>query len=62
MASTKGEDQEVKEEGVEVSVRRRTSDARRWEMDGNVQNLKRVALDWGSLMRLERRATEVAKV
>jgi hypothetical protein len=30
-------------------------------MDGNAQNLKSVAIDWGSIMRLERRETEAAK-
>jgi hypothetical protein len=59
---TKDEDQEAMVEGVEVSVRRRMLAARRWEMEGRAQNLKSVALDWGSWRHLERQETEEAKL
>jgi hypothetical protein len=61
MAVMKGEDQGAMEEGEKGVVRRRISTASRWEMEGREQNLKSVAMDWGSSRRLDRRVTAVAK-
>jgi hypothetical protein len=61
LMSKRGEDQEVTEGIANVSVRRRTSTAKRCDMDGNAQNLKSISIDWGSSTRLERWETEAAK-
>jgi hypothetical protein len=61
MAVMKGEDQGAMEEGERGVVRRRMSAASKWEMEGREQNLKSVAMDWGSSRRLERQVTAVAK-
>jgi hypothetical protein len=61
-ASVRGDCQESRVGGEVVSVWRRTSAASKWVMEGRVQNLKSVAMDWGSWMRLQRRLVAWAKV
>jgi hypothetical protein len=61
-ASTKGEDHRAMAGSNKVEVWRRTSAANRWETDGSAQNLKRVAMDWGSSSWLVRRVMKVAKL
>lgn len=51
----KGEDQEVREEGVVREAEEKKSVARRWVMEGCVQDLKRVLWVWRSWRRVDSR-------